>query len=195
MRTIHHEERVIPAYDETVYGYDDLSAEAKANAFANFRDSGEGERLYHDFIDDMAGYLNDFCRATGAHFEIDAWNNARVWASVDDIFEYDRPRPVRYVPRSKYVDCYEMDIADAWNAHMERLQELDAYLNSDECEDTRSAYRAICDEIYDACHDVAKVCSDSINGNYDYYMSDTDDDFFLEWDAYEHEYTEDGEIY
>lgn len=190
MRTVHFPEKIIPAYDVDVFEYDELSDEAKDRAFDNFVASGEPEFQLELTLNEIFDALCDFDRETGVESEIDGWNVLHLSArSLDKMYANG------FQKLEDTGICYSMDICDAWNAHVGKLSELwETWYSAEYGDPSYEAAEALDAEIRAALHDVGAITQRNIDAEEDYYTNHRAE-FFEEFDACEHEYTADGEIW
>lgn len=194
MRTIHHPEVVIPAYDEEVYTYDELPQEAKDKAFEEWVESGANRDQYNFACEDIGECLNDFCKATGAEWRFDSYDIVYVEAPSSTWGTY--PESVRAdSPLKDNGFCYSMDICDAWNAHFPRIGELyAAYMDSDQYTDEAyEAEKAYSVEVLAALEDVEKAARKLTEAEWDYWIYN-DRTAFEDFKADANEYDLEGNI-
>lgn len=190
MHTIHFPEKIIPAYDVEVFEYDELSDDAKERAFDNFVASGEPQFQLEMAIDEIFSALCDFDRETGVEAEIDCYNVLHLRAR-----SFERLYDKGFQKLEDTGICYSMDICDAWNAHVEKLSELwETWYSAEYGEPSYEAEDALDAEIRAALRDVGVATQRNIDAEVDYYTNHRAE-FFEEFDADEHEYTADGEIW
>lgn len=190
MRTIHHDAVVIPAYDETVYEYGELSDDAKENAFNNWIESGENRRQFEIALDEILDAVKGFCGVIGLDWDIDAWNNVSLSLDCDTEF-------MRFSDTGFYAS---MDIADAWNRHVDNMLELYVALLDNVGTPLENAkQRDLKREVEAALEDVREVTQRNIDTEWNYWIYEPKEAFeeFGRFDGFgdEQEYTEDGEIY
>ena len=190
MRTVHFPEKIIPAYDVDVFEYDELSDEAKDRAFDNFVSEGEPEFQLELTLNEIFDALCAFDRETGVESEIDGWNVLNLSAR-----SFDKMYTNGFQKLEDTGICYSMDICDAWNAHVGKLSELwETWYAAEYGDPSYEAEEALDAEIRAALHDVGAITQRNIDAEVDYYTNHRAE-FFEEFDAYEHEYTADGEIW
>ena len=188
MRTIHHNAEVIPAryipaYDEYVYEYSELSEDAKSNALSNWVESGDNISHFNSNLDEILDAVKDFTGYVGADWVIDSWHN------ISFCFTYE----IEYATFSHNGFYASMDIADEWNRHVDRMLEL--YAAYQESDDGKAEYKALMSEVCAALDDVRRVTQRNINDSWDYWIYEPEKAFEAECSIQGFEFDEDGDLY
>ena len=188
MRTIHHNAEVIPAryipaYDEYVYEYSELSEDAKSNALNFWVESCDNISHFNSNLDDILDAVKDFAGYVGADWVIDSWHN------ISFCFTYE----IEYATFSHNGFYASMDIADEWNRHVNRMLEL--YAAYQESDDGKAEYKALMSEVCAALDDVRRVTQRNIDDSWDYWIYDPEKAFEAECSIQGFEFDEDGDLY
>lgn len=188
MRTIHHNAeiipaRYIPAYDEHVYEYSELSEDAKSTALSEWVDTCDNISRFNSDLDEIINAVKDFTGYVGADWTIDSWHN------IAFCFTYE----IEYATYSDNGFYASIDIADEWNRHVDRMLEL--YAAYQDADDGKAEYKALMSEVCAALDDVRRVTQRNINDSWDYWVYDPADAFKNVCDSYGYEFDEDGNLY
>lgn len=177
------------------YTFAELSAAAQGRVFRDCMTDDEMMRLHYEELRDIDAALDSMC-LNSAIFRDRV--SGRAWVTRIDFFECVDDSDGYGAPR----DCYEMDLQDAFNAHVPELQRLRAICerDSDIMDDMPGAFIYDVQEHQDqytaefraALVDVAKVYNKLVDGSFEYWTSDTG--ACEEWSA-NYEWYTDGRLY
>lgn len=189
--TIHHEEqhipaRTIPAYDEMLYSFDELSGSAKTSAFDAYLDTQgnwnidfaisdirDGAKYVLDQIGAEFGRLHDWAYATqchGAHFTSSSCHPTSFhaidngdWASAEFADAYNERAP-RLRTLAAVAGRYERIYDDLYTSgNYTKAHEYNRLaLSFDE---------ALYDEFNSILYDLARLFDRLCTSKYDYYLS------------------------
>ena len=190
MRTVYIPEKIIPAMEFGVYDYSELSEEAKEAAFLEF--ATEKTLLHYLELarEDIYGALNDFCDKIHASYICDGYGLILITPGRSRGYD-----DISYVKVEDTGLCYSIDICELWNAHVEALAALyDAYAEDPYCDAAEAAYKELGTAVRFVFRMIELCVERADEAEADYYYYDPRQ-FFEDFDAYEHEYTEDGVIY
>lgn len=193
MRTINHPSITIPAWDETVYSYDDLDQGAKDRAFSDWCES-YAHGMYYVVRDEIFDALNDFCEKTGNRYDTDSYD--RMWFTTRDRWDTG----FHYAPQPEHVEdtgiCYSMDICDLWDETAAGLASLYDSIENAANETQEDACRTAYDRAYRAALDrIAAKVNRMVSDEFDYWYCDNCRDTF-EYDyAHDNEYNIDGSVW
>lgn len=192
MRTIHHNAeiipaRYIPAYDEYVYEYSELSEEAKQTALEEWVDSGEPRAMFESSTDESCAAIDHFCREIGLDWSIDGYYNVTLSDTCET--EY-----VRVEDTGFYTS---IDLCDIWNKNVYEM--LDLYIEYAETEhdtnaDQDAAERALREKVSSVLDELGKVATRNIQDEWDYYIYDPANALKNVCDSYGYEFYEDGTV-
>lgn len=162
---IHHPERIIPAYDETLYSFDELTDDAKDRATRRWIEENAAIRFDDESweISQELDYVLDQLPDT-PHMTHDKGGN--LYLSVMC------PEEWAIHPTGTLTDtgmCYSMDFAEAYNKHADEIDRLADILNDTDYDDP--AYDDLCGDLCGAINAaleaVATAYNDDVNGEYD----------------------------
>lgn len=193
MRTIHHNAKIIPAryipaYDEHIYEYGELSEEAKQTALDEWVDSGIPRGNFDQSLDEILDALDKFSGIAGIDWHIDDYYRVHLSRTVET---YDWLSTID----DTGLWC-SIDICEAWNRHVGNMIEYAAEMEDDEGVFSldNETVLSLDKEIDAALADIEAVTNRNIDAEYDYYVYDPADAFKNACDSYGYEFEEDGTI-
>ena len=113
MKTIRHDEIIIPAYDETIYEYEELTPEAKNNVKKWLLDEGETQMRTNIFYEDIRNDLAEEYPSSTLDVQFDIYGGQGSGLNI-------------------YGELNAVDFLPKWGATAEDKKIIADYLNVDE---------------------------------------------------------------